>query len=456
MSLQHNAFQHNAFQSAAASGAAAGETFRQPLAVRILAKPRLVAQALVVTNLLLTTLVAPVQAGKASFPASLTRPSAHAAIQAMQIPTRFGLDVLSLNPFYAEETAPTHARATRQSVHNPPSLNLTTLEVAAGPPPFVQGDWANPIRARKVQTPISFRPDVDPATPPPAEGTPFIPPDLPQPRKRVIRTLSIGVPAFDRMAPFIQTDWSNPTARRVAQQPSIPPVFDRTAVVVDPPFKQVSWENPQRHRVRQAGDQIQAIDRTPIVVQSPFIQTDWANPTRRVVSREWGSFSPLQYSAFIVVPEKPYNISDWPNPTLRVLPREWGQQLSLNYQEFVDTPIPPEPDPPTVIIYGGDDAPRKKKRKEAPREDFFKAIERSIHALLHPEEVQDTQDESRADTQGAVNPSDLERQYQALVGLAEDNHRSLQALGVIRQEIDAYIAKREQEERDDEEFLMMS
>lgn len=113
---------------------------------------------------------------------------------------------------------------------------------------------------------------------------------------------------------------------------------------------------------------------------------------------------------------------------------------------------------PTVIIVGGDDAPKKKKRKEAPREDVFKQIEATIHHLLHPEEA------DLADSSGSVGEEttpdrradELERAYQKLVGLAQESHRHLQDLRAIRQEINAYLAKRQQDEIDDEEFLMMS
>lgn len=106
---------------------------------------------------------------------------------------------------------------------------------------------------------------------------------------------------------------------------------------------------------------------------------------------------------------------------------------------------------PAVILYGGDDAPRqRKRRKEQPREDFFKEIEHTIHRLIHPETEPDTRE---ADVRPHEASEELERQYQALVGLAQESHESLQALGHIRREIDAYIAKRKEE--DDEEDLLM-
>jgi len=118
----------------------------------------------------------------------------------------------------------------------------------------------------------------------------------------------------------------------------------------------------------------------------------------------------------------------------------WGD--SWNRDVLVD---------PAVILYGGDDAPRqRKRRKERPREDFFKEIERTIHCLIHPEAEPGTRE---AVIQPHEAREELERQYQALMGLAQESHESLQALGHIRREIDAYIAKRKEE--DDEEDLLM-
>jgi hypothetical protein len=111
-----------------------------------------------------------------------------------------------------------------------------------------------------------------------------------------------------------------------------------------------------------------------------------------------------------------------------------------------------------IIIIGGDDAPRRrrKKRKEPEHEDLFKQIERTIHALLHPDE--ERRDQAASGPVAELQPSQstaaaLEAEYAALLGLAEESHQSLQALGRIRREIDQYIARQNEEE--EEASLMM-
>lgn len=111
-----------------------------------------------------------------------------------------------------------------------------------------------------------------------------------------------------------------------------------------------------------------------------------------------------------------------------------------------------QPAEPAVILYGGDDAPRKR-RKRRERDDFFQQIERTIHALLHP--VEATPMAGAASPDAAADIGNLEREYQALVGLAQESHESLQALGQIRRDIDAYIEAKRAEEEEEEAIMLM-
>jgi hypothetical protein len=109
-----------------------------------------------------------------------------------------------------------------------------------------------------------------------------------------------------------------------------------------------------------------------------------------------------------------------------------------------------------VILIGGDDAPRKRRRKEKDRHDLFREIENTIHELLHPAPVVEAAEEVPAGREtGAVR-----RALDELLILAEGQHDLLQRAASLRAEVSATEAKRQQElhqralEQDEEDALI--
>jgi hypothetical protein len=101
---------------------------------------------------------------------------------------------------------------------------------------------------------------------------------------------------------------------------------------------------------------------------------------------------------------------------------------------------------PSIVIYGGDDAPRKKRK----RRDIFKDVEHTIHQLLHPE----TEQAVVSAPSVATIPS-IDEKLQDLLALAQGSHELLQRVARIRAEVDAaQVAHLKAREEDDEETLM--
>lgn len=99
-----------------------------------------------------------------------------------------------------------------------------------------------------------------------------------------------------------------------------------------------------------------------------------------------------------------------------------------------------------VIIYGGDDAPRKKRK----RRDIFKDLEHTIHQLLYPEAEPDVVSAPVA----AATPT-INEKLQELLALAQGSHELLQRAAQLRAEVAAaHAAQQLALEEDDEETLI--
>lgn len=105
-----------------------------------------------------------------------------------------------------------------------------------------------------------------------------------------------------------------------------------------------------------------------------------------------------------------------------------------------------------VIIYGGDDA-RKPRRKSKTFRELFQEVEQTIHALVSPEPEQ-------ADAVELATPDAvwaLDTKLEELLALAAASHDALQQVARLRRDADAiqhaWTAQREAE-AEDEELLM--
>lgn len=108
-----------------------------------------------------------------------------------------------------------------------------------------------------------------------------------------------------------------------------------------------------------------------------------------------------------------------------------------------------EPPVESVILVGGDDAPRKRKRKRREQHELFQELEATVHALLHP----DSAVEAPEEVQASLDSGTARQIVDELVVLAQGQHQLMQRAAAIREELTRLeTARREQDEED--EFLM--
>ena len=102
-----------------------------------------------------------------------------------------------------------------------------------------------------------------------------------------------------------------------------------------------------------------------------------------------------------------------------------------------------------IILIGGDDAPRKKKKTRKERHELFRDIEATVHELLHP--APDVAKDEAAPSPLATGTA--RQLVDELAVLAERQHQLIQRAAALRAELaQLETARREQEEED--EFLM--
>lgn len=106
--------------------------------------------------------------------------------------------------------------------------------------------------------------------------------------------------------------------------------------------------------------------------------------------------------------------------------------------------------PPTVVIYGGDDAPRiRKKRKTF--DELFREVEATIHTLVSP-----PRELGLSLLENVAQPTwTLDAQLRDLLALAEASQASLARVTALRRDAEAVLESRRLAiERDDEDFMM--
>lgn len=111
--------------------------------------------------------------------------------------------------------------------------------------------------------------------------------------------------------------------------------------------------------------------------------------------------------------------------------------------------------PTTSVIYGGDDAPRKRKRQRT-YQDLFHEIEQTIHQLIAPSEESETN--IPPDSTPVPQQKALSQALDELVELAQGQHALLQQAAALQARLDALAEERrrrfiEEDEADWEWFL---
>lgn len=110
--------------------------------------------------------------------------------------------------------------------------------------------------------------------------------------------------------------------------------------------------------------------------------------------------------------------------------------------------------PGTSVIYGGDDAPRKRKHQRTYH-DLFREIEQTIHNLVDPPE--DVREPAEAVAQVPETTQEVKRAIEELVELAAGQHALLQQAASLRADLAQWEANRrrflEEDEADWEWFM---
>jgi hypothetical protein len=128
----------------------------------------------------------------------------------------------------------------------------------------------------------------------------------------------------------------------------------------------------------------------------------------------------------------------------------WGGNWGTSWGQSWCGGVEPEPEP-TVIIYGGDDAPRKRRRKRKTQDELFRELEATIHEVLHPAPVDAAQEAAPA----ILETGSARRVVDELLVLAEKQHRFVQQAAALRAEIRALEdAARLRIEQDEEDALI--
>ncbi len=142
-----------------------------------------------------------------------------------------------------------------------PVPNSLILGIPPAPfkPPFVQSDWANPVRAK--------------ATPQ---------------DHQISGTTTRGIPPAIVTAPFAQTDWQAPVRIKYFAQSD--PVSNLLAAVVTNPFAQTDWPNPVRAKANPQDHQISGTTTRgiPQPVVPKIYNFDWPNPRRKYDLNNYG------------------------------------------------------------------------------------------------------------------------------------------------------------------------
>ena len=121
----------------------------------------------------------------------------------------------------------------------------------------------------------------------------------------------------------------------------------------------------------------------------------------------------------------------------------WGTSWALSWERQVAAPL--------VLRGGGADYRRKRKREE-PRPDLFKEMEKTIYELLHPQEPV----EAVAEAVTAPPVETLVENLSDLLALAGESHALLQRAAQVRTEVEAVAEQRRQAmmEQEDEEAVL--
>lgn len=108
---------------------------------------------------------------------------------------------------------------------------------------------------------------------------------------------------------------------------------------------------------------------------------------------------------------------------------------------------------PTVVVYGGDDAPAKRRRRRKERDELFREIESTVHALLHPEPSVPRPEAEPVAGRGVDDQA--RRAIDELLVLAQGQHDLLQRAAALRAELrDLEAAQQQALEQDDEDALI--
>lgn len=133
----------------------------------------------------------------------------------------------------------------------------------------------------------------------------------------------------------------------------------------------------------------------------------------------------------------------------------WGGSWGTSWgASWCSGETPPEP---AVILIGGDDAPRRRRKPRTRKEqyDLFREMEATIHSLLHPDTLEVGAGSPAGPQTAVVVSPTVDVRVRELVDLAQGQRDLLQRAAVLQRQVDAIQARRQRELEQDEEDALL-
>ena len=130
----------------------------------------------------------------------------------------------------------------------------------------------------------------------------------------------------------------------------------------------------------------------------------------------------------------------------------WGGSWGISWGEsWCPGDAPPEP---TVILIGGDDAPRRRRKPRTRKEqhDLFRELETTVHQLLHPDPVEVG---AGSVTSRSTEAATVSHYVKALHNLAAGNRELLGRTDALRSKVVELQVRRQRELEQDEEDALL-
>lgn len=285
--------------------------FRIPLVTAIPKRPVLAADTSFRNAVLLAALVVATPFHQTDWPNPVRARAAPAPEVTYNLLARAQQLALPLN---AIQDWPIPSRPKPISTENPP--NLLTGTLAPHGVPFYQTDWPTPIRPALKNYPQFYRQVGTGAAPPPVTA-PFSQNDWVTPAAARLQrfddapNVAIRLPITAVAKPFANLDWPQISWRRDSSESMV--LESVTYSPVPAPFFQTDWQNPTARKPQRIDDPPNLISGTlKPAAGKPFYTVDQATPQQRRAALQ---VDPVPNALILGIPVftlAPFAQSDWP------------------------------------------------------------------------------------------------------------------------------------------------